>query len=149
MGCGRARGGDTPTLAPKVVLLICVLIYVVSLLQELMIYLAMFIRTEPKLFHEMLRLRVGLIIQVMASELARTLQCTGTPQTPLAQVCLPSPLLQVCPSYTPLLTYPNTLSHPGKPIHHSLLRYPNTLSHPGKPIYHSLLRYPQYIEPHR
>jgi hypothetical protein len=37
----------------------------------------MFIRTEPKLFKEMLRLRVGLIIQVMASELARTLKCSG------------------------------------------------------------------------
>ncbi|XP_025085854.1 phosphorylase b kinase regulatory subunit alpha, liver isoform-like isoform X3 [Pomacea canaliculata] len=49
----------------------------VSLTQELLIYLAMFIRTEPKLFHEMLRLRVGLIIQVMASEMARTLKCTG------------------------------------------------------------------------
>lgn len=48
-----------------------------SLTQELLIYLAMFIRTEPKLFNEMLRLRVGLIIQVMASELARTLKCTG------------------------------------------------------------------------
>ncbi|KAK3100518.1 hypothetical protein FSP39_021212 [Pinctada imbricata] len=48
-----------------------------SLTQELLIYLAMFIRTEPKLFREMLRLRVGLIIQVMASELARTLKCSG------------------------------------------------------------------------
>ncbi|CAG2224075.1 Phosphorylase b kinase regulatory subunit alpha, skeletal muscle isoform,Phosphorylase b kinase regulatory subunit alpha, liver isoform,Probable phosphorylase b kinase regulatory subunit alpha [Mytilus edulis] len=48
-----------------------------SLTQELLIYLAMFIRTEPKLFKEMLRLRVGLIIQVMASELARTLKCSG------------------------------------------------------------------------
>ncbi|XP_070197407.1 probable phosphorylase b kinase regulatory subunit alpha isoform X7 [Littorina saxatilis] len=48
-----------------------------SLTQELLIYLAMFIRTEPKLFSEMLRLRVGLIIQVMASEMSRTLQCTG------------------------------------------------------------------------
>lgn len=38
----------------------------------------MFIRTEPKLLKEMLRLRVGLIIQVMASELARTLKCSGT-----------------------------------------------------------------------
>ncbi|CAG2224076.1 Phosphorylase b kinase regulatory subunit alpha, skeletal muscle isoform,Phosphorylase b kinase regulatory subunit alpha, liver isoform,Probable phosphorylase b kinase regulatory subunit alpha [Mytilus edulis] len=47
-----------------------------SLTQELLIYLAMFIRTEPKLFKEMLRLRVGLIIQVMASELARTLKCS-------------------------------------------------------------------------
>lgn len=34
------------------------------LTQELLVYLSMFIRTEPQLFHEMLRLRVGLIIQV-------------------------------------------------------------------------------------
>ncbi|XP_031629307.1 probable phosphorylase b kinase regulatory subunit alpha isoform X2 [Contarinia nasturtii] len=47
------------------------------LTQELMVYLAMFIRTEPQLFIEMLRLRVGLIIQVMAKELARTLNCDG------------------------------------------------------------------------
>ncbi|ELT89975.1 hypothetical protein CAPTEDRAFT_163062 [Capitella teleta] len=47
------------------------------LTQEILVYLAMFIRTEPKLFREMLRLRVGLIIQVMASELASTLKCTG------------------------------------------------------------------------
>ncbi|XP_045480269.1 probable phosphorylase b kinase regulatory subunit alpha isoform X4 [Harmonia axyridis] len=47
------------------------------LTQELLVYLAMFIRTEPQLFMEMLRLRVGLIIQVMASELARTLICDG------------------------------------------------------------------------
>jgi len=44
-----------------------------SLSQEILIYLAMFIRTEPFLFNGMLRLRVGLIIQVMASELSRTL----------------------------------------------------------------------------
>ncbi|KAL8604077.1 hypothetical protein ACOMHN_024902 [Nucella lapillus] len=48
-----------------------------SLTQELLIYLAMFVRTEPKLFSEMLRLRVGLIIQVMASEMSRTLKCSG------------------------------------------------------------------------
>ncbi|XP_058794733.1 probable phosphorylase b kinase regulatory subunit alpha isoform X2 [Phymastichus coffea] len=47
------------------------------LTQELLVYLAMFIRTEPQLFHEMLRLRVGLIIQVMATELSRTLICSG------------------------------------------------------------------------
>ncbi|XP_071036313.1 probable phosphorylase b kinase regulatory subunit alpha isoform X1 [Parasteatoda tepidariorum] len=47
------------------------------LTQELLVYLAMFIRTEPQLFLEMLRLRVGLIIQVMASELARSLKCSG------------------------------------------------------------------------
>ena len=38
------------------------------LTQELLVYLSMFIRTEPQLFHEMLRLRVGLIIQVMVSD---------------------------------------------------------------------------------
>lgn len=37
------------------------------LTQELMVYLAMFIRTEPQLFVEMLRLRVGLIIQASYS----------------------------------------------------------------------------------
>nr|CAD7453579.1 unnamed protein product [Timema tahoe] len=47
------------------------------LTQELLVYLAMFIRTEPMLFNEMLRLRVGLIIQVMATELSRTLICSG------------------------------------------------------------------------
>nr|XP_027199784.1 probable phosphorylase b kinase regulatory subunit alpha [Dermatophagoides pteronyssinus] len=47
------------------------------LTHELIIYLSMFIRTEPHLFVEMLRLRIGLIIQVMASELARALMCDG------------------------------------------------------------------------
>ncbi|XP_063231052.1 probable phosphorylase b kinase regulatory subunit alpha [Bacillus rossius redtenbacheri] len=47
------------------------------LTEELLVYLAMFIRTEPQLFFEMLRLRVGLIIQVMATELSRTLICSG------------------------------------------------------------------------
>lgn len=37
------------------------------LTQELLVYLAMFIRTEPQLFQEMLRLRVGLIIQVRST----------------------------------------------------------------------------------
>jgi len=37
----------------------------------------MFVRTEPRLFSEMLRLRVGLILQVMTSELARALHCSG------------------------------------------------------------------------
>ncbi|KAG9508612.1 putative phosphorylase b kinase regulatory subunit alpha, partial [Fragariocoptes setiger] len=45
------------------------------LTQEVLVYLAMFIRTEPKLFSGMLRLRVGLIIQVMASELGQSLKC--------------------------------------------------------------------------
>lgn len=47
------------------------------LTQELLAYLAMFIRTDPHLFHEMLRLRVGLIIQVMAAELARASKCSA------------------------------------------------------------------------
>lgn len=42
------------------------------LTQELMVYLAMFIRTEPQLFIEMLRLRVGLIIQVKAKKKEKT-----------------------------------------------------------------------------
>ena len=58
----EAHGGDQST---------------AMLTQELLIYLSMFIRTEASLFEEMLRLRVGLIIQVMASELARTLKCDG------------------------------------------------------------------------
>ncbi|CAN7997941.1 unnamed protein product [Ixodes pacificus] len=41
------------------------------LTQEVLVYLGMFIHTDPQLFEEMSRLRVGLIIQVMASELAR------------------------------------------------------------------------------
>lgn len=45
--------------------------------QEILVYLGMFVRTEPQLFSEMLRLRVGLIIQVMASELSRALHCSG------------------------------------------------------------------------
>jgi hypothetical protein len=53
------------------------------------VYLAMFIRTEPKLFSEMLRIRVGLIIQVMASELARTLKCSG-PLKPYVECCIAS-----------------------------------------------------------
>ena len=37
----------------------------------------MFIRSEPHLFHEMLRLRVGLIQNVMVTELSRSLHCTS------------------------------------------------------------------------
>ncbi|EEC02934.1 phosphorylase B kinase alpha, kpb1, putative, partial [Ixodes scapularis] len=49
----------------------------VMLTQELLVYLSMFIRTEPELFQEMLRLRVGLIIQVMVSELSRSIKCSA------------------------------------------------------------------------
>lgn len=58
----EAHGGDQST---------------AMLSQELLVYLAMYIRTEPQLFSEMLRLRVGLIIQVSASELGRALKCSG------------------------------------------------------------------------
>lgn len=46
--------------------------------QELLIYLALFIGTEPQLFQGMIRLRLGLIIQVMIGELERTLNCSGS-----------------------------------------------------------------------
>lgn len=42
-----------------------------------MVYLAMYIRTQPSLFSEMFRLRIGLIIQVMVTELAHSLHCSG------------------------------------------------------------------------
>jgi phosphorylase kinase alpha/beta subunit len=47
--------------------------------QETIIYLAMFIRAEPELFQEMLRLRVGLIQNVMVLELSRAMNCTREP----------------------------------------------------------------------
>lgn len=51
--------------------------FTISLFQELLVYLGIFVRTEPSLFNEMLRLRVGLIIEVMVAELARSLDCSG------------------------------------------------------------------------
>ncbi|XP_066189876.1 phosphorylase b kinase regulatory subunit alpha, skeletal muscle isoform isoform X3 [Sylvia atricapilla] len=47
------------------------------LTQEIMVYLAMYIRTQPTLFAEMFRIRIGLIIQVMATELAHSLHCSA------------------------------------------------------------------------
>ncbi|XP_063169756.1 phosphorylase b kinase regulatory subunit alpha, skeletal muscle isoform isoform X2 [Candoia aspera] len=46
------------------------------LTQEIMVYLAMYIRTQPALFAEMFRLRIGLIIRVMTMELAQSLCCS-------------------------------------------------------------------------
>uniref|UniRef100_A0A8B9KHW4 Phosphorylase b kinase regulatory subunit n=1 Tax=Astyanax mexicanus TaxID=7994 RepID=A0A8B9KHW4_ASTMX len=43
----------------------------------IMVYLAMYVRSQPSLFGDMLRLRIGLIMQVMATELARSLHCSG------------------------------------------------------------------------
>ncbi|XP_043348946.1 phosphorylase b kinase regulatory subunit alpha, skeletal muscle isoform isoform X5 [Dermochelys coriacea] len=51
------------------------------LTQEIMVYLAMYIRTQPTLFAEMFRLRIGLIIQVMATELAHSLHCSAEEAT--------------------------------------------------------------------
>uniref|UniRef100_A0AAZ3R108 Phosphorylase b kinase regulatory subunit n=1 Tax=Oncorhynchus tshawytscha TaxID=74940 RepID=A0AAZ3R108_ONCTS len=45
--------------------------------KEIMVYLAMYVRSQPALFGDMLRLRIGLIMQVMATELARSLHCSG------------------------------------------------------------------------
>lgn len=45
----------------------------IALTQEILVYLAMFIRSEPELFSEMLRLRIGLICNVMVLELSRTM----------------------------------------------------------------------------
>ncbi len=45
--------------------------------QELLIYLGLFVSTEPQLFEGMIRLRLGLIIQVMIGELERTLNCSS------------------------------------------------------------------------
>eukprot|EP00795_Rhopilema_esculentum_P000411 gene411-10079_t len=47
------------------------------LMQELLVYLSMFVKTEPNLFNEMLRLRVGLIMEVMAAEFARATGLNG------------------------------------------------------------------------
>uniref|UniRef100_A0A8D0HLL3 Phosphorylase b kinase regulatory subunit n=1 Tax=Sphenodon punctatus TaxID=8508 RepID=A0A8D0HLL3_SPHPU len=52
-------------------------ISIAVLTQEIMVYLAMYVRSQPSLFAEMLRLRIGLIIQVMATELARSLNFSG------------------------------------------------------------------------
>lgn len=47
------------------------------MVQEIIVYLAMYVRSQPALFGDMLRLRIGLIMQVMATELARSLHCSG------------------------------------------------------------------------
>lgn len=43
-------------------------------------YLSMFARAQPSLFREMLRLRIGLIYEVMIFELSRALDCPGKKQ---------------------------------------------------------------------
>ncbi|NWV75733.1 KPB1 kinase, partial [Dasyornis broadbenti] len=51
------------------------------LTQEIMVYLAMYMRTQPALFAEMFRIRIGLIIQVMTTELALSLHCSAREAT--------------------------------------------------------------------
>ncbi|XP_030066084.1 LOW QUALITY PROTEIN: phosphorylase b kinase regulatory subunit alpha, skeletal muscle isoform [Microcaecilia unicolor] len=60
------------------------------LTQEIMVYLAMYMRTQPSLFTEMFRLRIGLIIQVMATELSHSLNCSAEEAT--------ESLMNLCPS---------------------------------------------------
>ncbi|XP_077597696.1 phosphorylase b kinase regulatory subunit alpha, skeletal muscle isoform isoform X2 [Stigmatopora nigra] len=67
-------------------------ISVAILTQEVMVYLAMSIRTQPNLFSEMFRLRIGLIIQVMATELAQSLHCSGEEATESLMSLSPSEL---------------------------------------------------------
>ncbi|KAL4631702.1 phosphorylase b kinase regulatory subunit alpha, skeletal muscle isoform-like isoform X4 [Arapaima gigas] len=62
------------------------------LTQEIMVFLAMIIRTQPNLFSEMFRLRIGLIIQVMATELAQSLSCSGEEATESLMSLSPSEL---------------------------------------------------------
>uniref|UniRef100_A0A0N5ABP1 Phosphorylase b kinase regulatory subunit n=1 Tax=Syphacia muris TaxID=451379 RepID=A0A0N5ABP1_9BILA len=52
-----------------------------TLSQEIIVCLGTLVRTEPRLFVEMFRLRVGLIIQVLASELARLQNLSGMDAT--------------------------------------------------------------------
>uniref|UniRef100_A0A673AY53 Phosphorylase b kinase regulatory subunit n=1 Tax=Sphaeramia orbicularis TaxID=375764 RepID=A0A673AY53_9TELE len=67
-------------------------ISIAILTQEIMVYLAMSIRTQPGLFSEMFRLRIGLIIQVMATELAQSLNCSGEEATESLMSLSPSEL---------------------------------------------------------
>ncbi|CAF3039481.1 unnamed protein product [Rotaria socialis] len=53
----------------------------VMLTQEILVFLHTFISTEPQLFTGMIRIRVGLIVQVMLGELKRTLQSTDEDTT--------------------------------------------------------------------
>ncbi|KAM4612305.1 phosphorylase b kinase regulatory subunit alpha, skeletal muscle isoform 2-T2 [Polymixia lowei] len=62
------------------------------LTQEVMVLLAMNIRTQPCLFSEMFRLRIGLIIQVMATELAQSLNCSEEEATESLMSLSPSEL---------------------------------------------------------
>ncbi|XP_078138639.1 phosphorylase b kinase regulatory subunit alpha, skeletal muscle isoform-like, partial [Centroberyx gerrardi] len=62
------------------------------LTQEIMVFLAMVIRSQPSLFGEMFRLRIGLILQVMTTELAQSLHCSGEEATESLMNMSPSEL---------------------------------------------------------
>ncbi|XP_044538930.1 phosphorylase b kinase regulatory subunit alpha, skeletal muscle isoform-like, partial [Gracilinanus agilis] len=62
------------------------------LTQEILVYLAMYMRTQPSLFAEMFRLRIGLIIQVMATELVQSLRCSAEEATESLMNLSPSAL---------------------------------------------------------
>uniref|UniRef100_A0A7E4W9G5 Phosphorylase b kinase regulatory subunit n=1 Tax=Panagrellus redivivus TaxID=6233 RepID=A0A7E4W9G5_PANRE len=49
-----------------------------TLAQEIIVSLGSLVRTDPRLFVEMFRLRIGLIIQILASELSRIRQLSAT-----------------------------------------------------------------------
>uniref|UniRef100_A0A914PB87 Phosphorylase b kinase regulatory subunit n=1 Tax=Panagrolaimus davidi TaxID=227884 RepID=A0A914PB87_9BILA len=49
-----------------------------TLAQEIIVSLGSLVRTDPQLFVEMFRLRIGLIIQIIASELARIRKLSAT-----------------------------------------------------------------------
>lgn len=54
------------------------LLFLLLFIQELLTYLAMFVKTHSALFDGMLQVRIGLIMEVMAAEYARTTGLTGT-----------------------------------------------------------------------
>ncbi|XP_029463382.1 phosphorylase b kinase regulatory subunit alpha, skeletal muscle isoform isoform X2 [Rhinatrema bivittatum] len=62
------------------------------LTQEIMVYLAMYMKMQPSLFTEMFRLRIGLIIQVMATELSHSLNCSAEEATESLMNLSPSDL---------------------------------------------------------
>ncbi|XP_016117739.1 phosphorylase b kinase regulatory subunit alpha, skeletal muscle isoform-like [Sinocyclocheilus grahami] len=75
--------------------ILCILFkdnFLTNSIQEIIVYLAMIIRTQPSLFSEMFRLRIGLIIQVMATELAQSLNCSGEEATESLMKLSPSEL---------------------------------------------------------
>uniref|UniRef100_A0A8C7I7L3 Phosphorylase b kinase regulatory subunit n=1 Tax=Oncorhynchus kisutch TaxID=8019 RepID=A0A8C7I7L3_ONCKI len=90
-------------------------ITIAILTQEIMVYLAMNMRTQPSLFSEMYRLRIGLIIQVMATELAQSLNCSGEEAT--------ESLMSLSPSELKILLH-HILSGKEFGVQKSVIRFP-------------------------